>query len=511
MATADSGPGVRASNSATPYANLTYNCAPHARLLDQRLEPHVRILRHYIHTPFLFMALGDLAIVVAAAWLGYLTQYWTLPEVATYLPSALAFAVLIVISMAAMNVYEARMREGFSGVMLRTAVAIFLLGTLGMAAASYALPFTAMESRSVLLYSSIEAFALVAGLRWLTGTLISEDALKKRVVVLGTGARAAKIASRMRRRSDRRGFVLIGFVDMGGDDEISAYGARVIRTTETIKDYCLENRIDEIVVAMDDRRRRDDDAALAGLPLDHLLECRLSGIEVCEIQEFVEREASRLDVDLLQPYWLVFADGFISSPGRTVSKRLFDLVAASSLLLVALPVVALAVFVLWLMQLRGKGSVIYRQQRVGLDGATFNLLKLRSMAPSEDETYEEFTSLSDPRITRFGAFIRKTRIDELPQLINVLRGDMSFVGPRPERPGHVRTFEEHIPYYGQRHRIKPGITGWAQLCYPYGASIEDAKEKLQYDLYYLKNHSLLLDLIILVQTVEVVLVGEGAR
>jgi len=473
--------------------------------------PYVRILRHYIHTPYLFMALSDLIAVAGAAYLGYFTQFFSFPPLLEYAPSAFAFAVFIVVAMAAMGVYGARIREGLSSVLLRTAVSIFLLGTLATAAVSYVAPFTALESRSVLLFSSIEAFVLVAGLRIFTSTLISEDAMKKRVLVLGTGARAAKIASRMRRKSDRRGFVLLGFLKLGEYDSVSEYGARVAQANEPLKDYCLQHKVDEIVVAMDDRRRHDDETQAGGLPLEELLECRLSGIEVCEVQEFVEREASRLDVDLLQPYWLVFQDGFVNSAGRAITKRSFDVVAAASLIALTWPIAGFAVIVLTFMRLRGKGSVIYRQRRVGLDGVTFNLLKFRSMLPDDVEDGERFASLEDPRVTRFGAFIRMTRIDELPQLVNVLRGDMSFVGPRPERPGHVRTFEADIPYYGQRHRIKPGITGWAQLCYPYGASLDDAKEKLQYDLYYLKNNSLLLDLTILLQTVEVVLIGEGAR
>ena len=213
-------------------------------------------------------------------------------------------------------------------------------------------------------------------------------------------------------------------------------------------------------------------------------------------------------MDLLRPSWVVFSEGFVMTPSRAITKRLFDLVASSVLLLFTWPVMIL---ISGLVKLETPHlPVLYRQQRVGLDGKVFNVVKFRSMRPVKDQT-PAWTQQNDPRITRIGALIRKSHFDELPQLFTVLRGDMSFVGPRPERPVFVEELREKIPFYNQRHRVKPGITGWAQLCYPYGASVDDAKEKLQYDLYYLKNHSLLLDMIILLQTAEVVLIGKGAR
>ncbi len=239
------------------------------------------------------------------------------------------------------------------------------------------------------------------------------------------------------------------------------------------------------------------------------MECRLSGILVSDVQMFIEREACKIDVDLLRPSWLVFSGGFATGTWHSLVKRTFDVLASVLLLAMTWPIMLLTVICIGVSN-RFRDPVLYRQRRVGLNGRVFRVLKFRSMnAADEDEA--QWTSRDDPRITRIGAIIRKTRIDELPQLFNVLKGDMSFVGPRPERPVFVAELGKKIPFYDERHRIKPGITGWAQLCYPYGASIEDAKEKLQYDLYYLKNQSILLDLIILLQTVEIVLVGEGAR
>ena len=332
------------------------------------------------------------------------------------------------------------------------------------------------------------------------------------MLILGTANRALKVASRMRRRSDRRGFILVGYLETGTEpDLVSEFGARVIRD-RSLPEVCRSERVNEIVVALDDRRRRAEGANCAGgLPVEELLECRLSGVEVCEVQAFIEREACKVDVDLLQPSWMVFSDGFVSNVWRDLTKRIFDIIAALGLLFFVWPIMLITAMCIWLSG-RCKEPVLYLQERVGLNGESFQVMKFRSMrTDAESDGKAVWATQNDPRVTRIGAVIRKTRIDELPQLFNVLRGDMSFVGPRPERPQFVDDLAAEIPYYRERHRVKPGITGWAQLCYPYGASIQDGKEKLQYDLYYLKNHSLLLDLIVLMQTVEVVLVGDGAR
>lgn len=266
--------------------------------------------------------------------------------------------------------------------------------------------------------------------------------------------------------------------------------------------------INEVVVAVDEQRRNQDSSG--GLPLEELMECRLSGINVCDIQQFIEREAGKVDVDLLRPSWMVYADGFRISAPRAFLKRTFDLVASATLMLVTWPLMLLTALCIKL-ESGWTTPIVYRQTRVGWQEEPFSVLKFRSMQYGDGDDEPNWTQPNDHRVTRVGRIIRKSRIDELPQLFNVMRGNMSFVGPRPERPGFVRQFEENIPYYSERHRVKPGITGWAQLCYPYGDSLADAKEKLQYDLYYLKNHSILLDLAILIQTVEVVLIGEGAR
>jgi sugar transferase (PEP-CTERM system associated) len=457
------------------------------------------------------VSLAEGLLLVTAPYLGTFVRMGAFPGIAELLLPAVIFALFLVVAMLSMGVYESRIREGFSGMMLRTAVAIFLLGAMATAILSYLLPSLAI-GRGVLLLSSISAFILLTVWRWLTSHFLSEEVFKRRVVVLGTGQRALKIASRMRRRSDQRAFDLLGFIDPLPEftaNDVATYGAKILRTDDPLPVFCKQNRIDEIVVAMDERRRNVN--AGGGIPLDELMECRLQGVEVCDVQQFIEREAGKIDVDLLRPSWMVFSDGFISSGWRSTTKRAFDLLASLMLLLLIWPVMLLTALAVW-MEGRFRDPVLYVQERVGLDGKPFNVMKFRSMQTDAEQAGQAiWAQQNDPRVTRVGAFMRKTRLDELPQLFNVLRGDMSFVGPRPERPVFVEELDERIPYYKQRHRVKPGITGWAQLCYPYGASVEDAKEKLQYDLYYLKNHSLLLDLIILLQTVEVVLVGDGAR
>jgi sugar transferase (PEP-CTERM system associated) len=256
------------------------------------------------------------------------------------------------------------------------------------------------------------------------------------------------------------------------------------------------------VVAMDDRRR--------GFPILELLECRLAGIDVTELLSFLERETGRVRIDVLNPSWMIFGEGFRRDTLRLMSSRSLDLLASSILVLITLPLM-LATWLAIKLEEGWSAPVLYRQERVGLGGRTFRLLKFRSMRTDAEANGAQWAAKEDARVTRVGAVIRKFRIDELPQMLNVLRGHMSFVGPRPERPEFVADLAQKIPYYIQRHCVKPGITGWAQLCYPYGSSEQDALEKLQYDLYYIKNNSLLFDLAILVQTAEVVFMGQGAR
>jgi len=348
----------------------------------------------------------------------------------------------------------------------------------------------------------VVGYLVLALWRVLFLSFVDADLFKRRVVMLGAGERAAEVARKMRRKTDQRGFKILGYVPVGADAVVIP-AASLLRLDESLCDWTTRLGVDEIVVGPDDRR--------GTLPVDALLECKQRGVAVTELAEFFEREAGKIKMDLTNPSWLVFSDGFNISPMRRTIKRAFDMATAALVLLVAWPFMLLTTLAIRLESGRG-APILYSQERVGENGKTFPVIKFRSMrTDAESDGKARWASKNDDRVTRVGRFIRKTRLDELPQLWNVLRGDMSIIGPRPERPQFVDDFNAKIRYYSLRHCVKPGLTGWAQLRYPYGSSFEDAEEKLKFDLFYVKNHNLVFDLAILVQTVEVVLFGRGAR
>jgi sugar transferase (PEP-CTERM system associated) len=267
-----------------------------------------------------------------------------------------------------------------------------------------------------------------------------------------------------------------------------------------ISSICKEGNVDRIIVALDERRGR--------FPIEQLLLCRLKGIRVDDGMAFTEDLAGKLSVENLRPSSLIFSNGFKRTALSKKAKRYLDILASAIGLAFSFPVclaIALAV------KLESKGPIFYKQERVGEDGKIFTLLKFRSMCIDAEENGPVWARVNDHRVTRVGNMIRKLRLDEIPQMINVLKGEMSFVGPRPERPVFIEQLKKEIPFYSQRHVAKPGITGWAQIRYPYGASKEDALEKLKYDLYYIKHLSVLFDLTIILETVKTVLMGKGAR
>ena len=428
---------------------------------------------------------------VAFRWLGSET-----PSV-IWLQS-LVLASCVMVAAIAMGLFSRRLRDRTAGIVLRIGVSVIAGAFLG----------------GLLLYVSpdhrptfVEVFAFLAiGLISLTFVrmaargFIDEDILKRRVLVFGAGNNAARILQ-LRRRGDQRGFKVIGFVPARNEDRVIP-SDRLLLKDASVSAMAHELEIDEIVVAMDDRRQQ--------FPLKELLDCRLAGIEVVELASFLERETGKVYLDILIPSWMIFGTGFRRDVFRRFSERAFDLLASLALLVVALPVMVFTALAIKLEE-GFSAPVFYGQPRVGYAGRVFRVLKFRSMRVDAEKNGARWASANDDRVTRVGRFIRKVRIDELPQLLNVFSGHMSFVGPRPERPEFVKELNESIPYYDVRHAVKPGITGWAQLCYPYGASELDASEKLQYDLYYVKNHSLVFDILILLQTVEVILLGKGAR
>jgi sugar transferase (PEP-CTERM system associated) len=375
----------------------------------------------------------------------------------------------------------------------------FVLGGVALVVLYYLIPQTYI-GRGVLAMSLAMGLVGVVALRMLSARLFHVDALRQRILVLGAGKNAELINSRMRRQSDRRSFVVVGFVPVPGQPVLVDEALHAL-PEGSLFELAERLNIDELVIAPDERR--------GGLPMEEMLNCVQHGISVIDLSTFFEREAGMVQLNVVDPSWLVFSGGFDYSTPRRLSKRFFDLVAAGALLLLAWPVMLLVALAVWA---ESGGPVLYRQTRVGERGQNFELTKFRSMrVDAEKDGVAQWASKDDDRSTRVGRFIRLTRLDELPQLFAVLRGDMSFVGPRPERPHFVNLLNDEIRYYGVRHCVKPGLTGWAQLRYPYGASVRDAEEKLKFDLFYVKNHGLVFDLMILLQTVEVVLFGRGAR
>jgi sugar transferase (PEP-CTERM system associated) len=320
-----------------------------------------------------------------------------------------------------------------------------------------------------------------------------------RILVLGTGAEARLIETSLTNAAPE-GVCLVGFCAAEKVQECAVSASRVV-AHGSLEDTVRRFDIDEVIVAV--RQQRG-----GVLPLRSLLDCRLSGVKVTDLARYFERVHGQVPIESLKVSWLIYGDGFRQSTTRLFMKRCFDIVVSALLIALTAPLMAFAALVI---ASEGAGSVIYRQERAGYRGNTFTLYKFRSMRiDAEKDGKAAWAGVNDARVTRVGRFIRRSRIDELPQLVNVLKGEMSFVGPRPERPEFVALLSGQIPFYAVRHSVKPGLTGWAQVRYSYGATVEQSVRKLEYDLYYVKNHSLLLDFAILLETVRVVLLGEGA-
>ena len=296
--------------------------------------------------------------------------------------------------------------------------------------------------------------------------------------------------------------VIVGYMPGPNETEAAVPAAELLTARSSLNEAALSLGVDEIVVALTERRA-------GSMPLRQLLDCKLSGVKVYDLNTHFEKTLGQIRIDYLNASWLIFGDGFNQGAFRTFVKRVFDIFCATLLFLVATPIMAVTAL---LIKLESRGPVFYRQERVGQNGRSFLVTKFRSMrTDAAKDGKPRWASANDDRITRVGHIIRRLRIDELPQIFNVLKGEMSLVGPRPERPYFVEQLTTKIPFYAVRHSVKPGVTGWAQVRYAYGATVEDSQEKLQFDLYYVKNHTLFLDLVVLLETVGVVLTGKGAR
>jgi sugar transferase (PEP-CTERM system associated) len=456
----------------------------------------IRLFGHYWQLGIVLLWLLESTVVFASSWTAFRWLGAANPSVAWLQSVVLASCVMI--AAVAMGLFSRRLRDRIAGIVLRIGVAVISGATLGALLLNVS-PNHRPTLTEVFAFLAIGLFSLIF-VRVITRGMVDENILKRRVLVYGAGNNAARIMQ-LRRRADQRGFKVIGFIPARNEDRVIP-ADRLLLKDASISAVASENEIDEIVIAMDDRRQQ--------YPLKDLLDCRLAGVEVVELASFLERETGKVYLDILIPSWMIFGAGFRRDIFRRYSERAFDVFASVVLLVATFPVMVLTAIAIKLEE-GLSAPVFYGQPRVGFAGRIFRVLKFRSMRVDAEKDGVRWASANDNRVTRVGRLIRKVRIDELPQLLNVLSGRMSFVGPRPERPEFVKALSESIPYYDVRHAVKPGITGWAQLCYPYGASELDASEKLQFDLYYVKNHSLVFDILILLQTVEVILLGKGAR
>ncbi|MEM7700965.1 MAG: TIGR03013 family XrtA/PEP-CTERM system glycosyltransferase [Pseudomonadota bacterium] len=460
----------------------------------------IRLFKHYIPHAVLLLGLLDLALLVVAsemAWQLRAAQIAMDPgEISERWIPLLGSALVIWLAMISVGVYGplALRSLRFAGARLLVAIS---LGIIALAFIDFVLPGNTFW-RSTLLYAMGLAVLVLVMDRLLLTSFLGSSSFRRRVLVLGAGDRA----QRLRELGDRpeSGFAIVSYIAMSEPERLVEEAI----PREAIHDLgrFVENLgVSEVVLALQERRN--------SLPLKDLLRIKTKGVHVNDFSSFLERETGRVDLDTVNPSWLIFSDGF--SSGRMLSsavKRVFDIVASVILLLLTFPIIALFAIIV---KLDSKGPAFFKQERVGLYGENFHLVKLRSMTTDAEKDGAKWASENDPRVTRVGRFIRKVRIDELPQTWCVLMGQMSFVGPRPEVPQFVDDLQEQIPFYGERHMVKPGITGWAQINYPYGASIDDSRKKLEYDLYYAKNYTPFLDLVTLLQTVRVVLWPEGAR
>jgi sugar transferase (PEP-CTERM system associated) len=461
----------------------------------------IRLFKHYVPHTVLLLGLIDFAVLMLAAEAGWLLRLWQIgsdadPDFAR-IPHMLTFAITLQLTAVGVGVYSVESLQSMRFAIARLVVAVSL-GVLILSLVFFLMPAITFW-RSNLLYAMLFALGGLTLLRVILGRSLGGAAFKRRVVILGAGERAARVGQLARR--DGAGFIVAGYVNM--NDGSAAMREAVNRADiRNLSDYVVSLGASEVVLALEERRN--------ALPLADLLRVKTTGVYVNDLSSFLERETGRVDLDSLNPSWLIFSDGF--SAGRRLSsagKRLFDIVASFALLILSAPIILVTAL---LIKLESDGPAFFRQRRVGLYGVPFEILKLRSMRQdAEVGGVAVWAQEDDPRVTRVGSIIRKLRIDELPQTWSVLKGEMSFVGPRPERPQFVADLEARLPYYAERHMVKPGITGWAQINYPYGSSIEDARHKLEYDLYYAKNYTPFLDVLILLQTMRVILWPEGAR
>lgn len=463
----------------------------------------IRIFNHYFDRRTLIQQLLDV-LLVTVVFMGALIalsepQDLTSAQIGRGLARGLLMGLGFLAINAALGFYERRGALSARQAIARSIVS-FISTSLWSAGVLLLLPLHAFYGRT---WSVVLIMMATAGLliyQVVAGEFLPRRVARRRVLVFGTGQRAQAVGRCLQQAGSNA--ELSGYLAGANEREQVVEANFVVPPGLTLDAAVRKKGIDEIVVALSERRG-------GSMPMRELLDCKLNGVRVTDIATFYEQNLGQIRLDAVSAGWLIFGDGFNQGFVRTGIKRVFDVLSALVLLLLASPLMLVTAL---LIKLESPGPVLYRQERVGLNGRPFNVVKFRSMRnDAEKDGVPRWATAGDSRVTRVGKVIRKLRIDELPQLMSVLKGDMSMVGPRPERQYFVDQLVQEIPFYAVRHSVKPGVTGWAQVRYQYSSSVEDTAEKLQYDLYYVKNHSLFLDLVVLFETVGVVLTGKGAN
>jgi len=459
----------------------------------------IRLFNHWFTWRSIAGVLFDFSFLIVSL---IITLMWINSGLPVNLQQIVVYAILFGLVMLAINgllgLYQRVSIRPITETRARAVLSIYL--SIPIAYALYALLPIAAVNRDLIHLSAMSAVFGMLVTRVGAAHAPAAKMLRRRILVFGTGQQALAV-KRALDRSDPSAEI-IGFFPGSNEDQALVSPNLILSRDRSLTDTARNLNADEIVVALSERRG-------GSMPMRELLDCKLQGIKVMDLSSHFEQTLGQIRLDSLYAGWLIFGDGFSQGAFRTFVKRLFDIVCASILIILATPVMILAAL---LIVLEDGLPLLYRQERVGVNGRLFNVIKFRSMRrDAEKDGKPIWAQAKDNRVTRVGQIIRKLRIDELPQLFSVLNGDMSLVGPRPERPFFVDQLTKEIPFYAVRHSVKPGVTGWAQVRYHYGATVEDSAEKLQYDLYYVKNHSLFLDMVVLFETVGVVLTGKGAH
>ncbi len=462
----------------------------------------IRLFRHYVSRIKLTLAVVELLAFSAILCLAEYTRYimlGSLFDVTANLLAYIVYGTLLFLITLSFGMYHSEVVRNIKIYLYRLILAL-ICGSITIASFLYFFPYITIW-RSVLLIALVYSLLILPLVRLLILSIFSKFSLYTRILVLGSGEKSSEIQL-FAKQAKELGLQVVDVVGFPGQ-KVRPGKAIAYESIGDISEFVLDNNIETIVIVSDEDYKDS-------IPYEDLIACKLVGVTVEDVVGFYEQVRGYVEINSLNAEWIIYADGFQGGKFYELAlKRLTDIATSVALLIVASPLMLITAL---LIKATSFGPVFYRQDRVGLHGKEFNLLKFRSMKiDAESENSPQWAQENDPRTTLIGSFIRKVRIDELPQVLNVLKGDMSFVGPRPERKFFVDQFERDIPFYKERHYVKPGITGWAQLKYPYGASAEDARRKLEYDLYYIKNYSLFLDLLIILQTVRVVLFPKGVR